>query len=451
MSPDAAKMIFGAMLSGNGTAYFDALKIEIDGGPYTQGPDMLGRPPTGEEMDWVLRNSVQFSDAAPLRAARPLPTQDDFADLEPVKKLIGDAHLIGIGESTHGTHEFFQMKHRMLEFLVSEMGVTVFAMEAGMPEAYRINDYVLTGKGDPVALLKGMRFWTWNTQEVLDMILWMRAYNASGAGPVQFTGFDLQYADLAMDNVRAFVTKADPAYLSQLSTIYTQVAAAQNVSGTWGPAAMATVLSATAAAHQAVQYLDGNRAQYSKTFAAADMEWAVQNARIVEGATYGRTGDPNFRDSAMAANAEWILRQAPAGSKIMLWAHDGHIRKSALSMGAYLAAAHGSDYLATAQLFHEGQYNARIDSGALPVTLNTADPSEPGSVEYVLHSCAQRLILDLRLASSSEPASEWLLEGVQIRSIGAFAPGAFVSAWNIAEQYDAVIFFDHGTGSMLLP
>jgi erythromycin esterase len=302
-----------------------------------------------------------------------------------------------------------------------------------------------------VALLKGMHFWTWNTQEVLDMILWMRAYNASGAGPVQFTGFDLQYADMAMDNVRGFVTNAEPAYLSLLNTIYTQVAAAQNVSGAWGPAAMATVQDATAAAHQVVQHLDGNRAQYSKKFSAADIEWAVQNARIVEGATYGRTGDPNFRDSAMAANAEWILRQAPAGSKMMLWAHDGHIGKRALAMGSYLAADHGSDYLAIAQLFHEGQYNARINTATMPVTLNTADPSEPGSVEYVLHSCAARLILDLRPASSSEPASEWLLKGVQYRSIGAFGPGDFIPVWDMPEQYDAVIFFNHTSGSVLLP
>jgi hypothetical protein len=33
---------------------------------------------------------------------------------------------------------------------------------------------VLHGKGDPKALLRGMYFWTWNTEEVLAMIEWMR-------------------------------------------------------------------------------------------------------------------------------------------------------------------------------------------------------------------------------------------------------------------------------------
>ena len=55
-----------------------------------------------------------------------------------------------------------------------EMGFTIFSIEANMPEAYAVNNYVLNGVGDPKQLLQGMYFWTWNTQEVLDMILWMR-------------------------------------------------------------------------------------------------------------------------------------------------------------------------------------------------------------------------------------------------------------------------------------
>ena len=45
-----------------------------------------------------------------------------FADLQPLKKVLKSARLVGLGEATHGSREFFQMKHRMLEFLVKEMG-----------------------------------------------------------------------------------------------------------------------------------------------------------------------------------------------------------------------------------------------------------------------------------------------------------------------------------------
>jgi erythromycin esterase len=55
-----------------------------------------------------------------------------------------------------------------------------------------------------------MYFWTWDTQEVLDMVLWMREFNKSGKGRVEFTGFDMQTPNVANGIVRDFVAKADP-------------------------------------------------------------------------------------------------------------------------------------------------------------------------------------------------------------------------------------------------
>lgn len=36
-----------------------------------------------------------------------------------------------------------------------------------------------------------MYFWTWQTQEFLDMVNWMKSYN-NGVEKIQFTGFDMQ-------------------------------------------------------------------------------------------------------------------------------------------------------------------------------------------------------------------------------------------------------------------
>ncbi len=141
-----------------------------------------------------------------------------FADMQPLKKVVGNARIVALGEATHGTREFFQLKHRMLEFLATEMGFTIFSIEANMPEAYRLNDYVLNGRGDPKQLLKGMYFWTWDTEEVLDMILWMREFNQSGKGRVEFTGFDMQTPDVALAIVDGFVAKNDPQYLADVRT-----------------------------------------------------------------------------------------------------------------------------------------------------------------------------------------------------------------------------------------
>src|SRR5689334_5198890 len=154
-------------------------------------------------VDWIRTNAV------PLRTVE---AGHGFADMQPLKKMIGNARIVSLGEATHGTREFFQLKHRMLEFLASEMGFTIFSIEANMPEAYRLNDYVLNGNGDPAKLIRGMYFWTWDTQEVLDMVLWMREFNKSGKGRVQFTGFDMQTPNVAADIVQDFVNQHDTSY-----------------------------------------------------------------------------------------------------------------------------------------------------------------------------------------------------------------------------------------------
>src|SRR5512133_1953281 len=84
-------------------------------------------------------------------AAIPLSTPvagHGFEDMAPLKRIVGDARIVALGEATHGTREFFQLKHRMLEFLVTQMGFSIFSIEANMPQAYRLNDFILNGEGD---------------------------------------------------------------------------------------------------------------------------------------------------------------------------------------------------------------------------------------------------------------------------------------------------------------
>src|SRR5262245_5835396 len=160
-----------------------------------------------DPVEWVRRHAI------------PLKTPEagnGFDDLRPLRAVIGQARIVSLGEATHGSREFFQLKHRMLEFLASEMGFSIFSIEANLPEAYRLNDYVLEGKGDPAQLLRGMYFWTWDTEEVLAMIRWMREFNKSGKGRIQFTGFDMQTPTVAASIVRDFTSRYDAPFLADV-------------------------------------------------------------------------------------------------------------------------------------------------------------------------------------------------------------------------------------------
>ena len=102
------------------------------------------------------------------------------------------------------------MKHRLLEFCVSELGFTIFGIEASYPECLRINDYVLHGTGNPADALASQRFWTWDTEEVLALIEWMRAWNRTHARKVKFYGFDMQFPTEAALRLLDYLKRVAP-------------------------------------------------------------------------------------------------------------------------------------------------------------------------------------------------------------------------------------------------
>lgn len=157
--------------------------------------------------EWIRAKAI------PLRTVEP---GRGFADMEPLRSVIGNAQVVALGEATHGSREFFELKHRVIEFLAARMGFAVFSIEANMPEAYQLNDYVLRGVGDPRTLIRGMYFWTWQTEEVLKLVLWMREFNSSGKGRIEFTGFDMQFPAVPMSIVRNYVAQHQASYLPEL-------------------------------------------------------------------------------------------------------------------------------------------------------------------------------------------------------------------------------------------
>lgn len=88
----------------------------------TPAPKPTIRPDKLDEavVAWLRERAIPFDTSEPV---------DNYSDLMPLKQIIGDARIVALGEATHGTHEFFTMKHRILRFLVEQMGFSVFGIE----------------------------------------------------------------------------------------------------------------------------------------------------------------------------------------------------------------------------------------------------------------------------------------------------------------------------------
>ena len=426
-------IVIGAIHPGDGTAWYDAFSLELDGKVYGGQPSAPWQA-SATELAWVRDH------ATPLTTSDPRAPLDD---LKPMGALVGDAHIVALGEGTHGTSEFFQMKHRLTEYLAREKGFTVFAIEANMPEARRVNEYVLTGRGDPRAALSGLYFWTWNTQEVLDMIEWMRAYNASGKGRMEFWGFDLQTPNVAMDSVRAFVHRADAPFVARLDSAYAQIDGVLAERRAQNNSPSAVRLWEIEAA-RVLEHLEANRSAYvAAGHDTLDVAWAIQNARIVVQAA-GSVRGTLSRDSSMATNVQWIAAHHPAGTKMVLWAHNGHVARAPGWMGSHLAERYGSAMRVIGFALGDGEYTA---VGPRGLTSYPAVPPEPGSVENVFRATGfPRFALDLRGVSTT-PAAAWLAAPHDFRSIGAMATDNGFSPTRVAALYDALIYFDHTKAS----
>jgi erythromycin esterase len=382
------------------------------------------------------------TNAIPFDTTEP---NDSFEDLMPLKGIIGNARIVALGEATHGTHEFFQMKHRMLEFLVEEMGFNTFAMEANWPEANLINDYVHTGKGDPAEVLRGYSA-DGDTQEVLDMIEWMRAYNEnpSNTRKISFYGFDINYDQMAKDNVTQYMQKVDPQAAKQIAGDYSCYPGAS--------------IACQKKLQAVYDWLDQHQADYSAKSSAGEFSLALQSARVVIQSQDFSSNNNNglIRDRYMAENVKWVLNQAGPAAKIVLWAHNGHVGMSAeenfQTMGDHLRKQYGNQMVVFGFLFYQGSFNA-----CGTTTLHSFSVGEPpiNSYESFFHAASlPRFFLDLRSVKAGAAASDWLLTPHPFRQIGScYQPNVMQSGFEtaaLASVFDVVVYFQDTSPSLLL-
>ena len=89
---------------------------------------------------------------------------------EVLDELIGDARIVLIGESSHGTHEFYEARAEITKWLIEQKGFNAVAAEADWPDAYRVNRYVRSLGDDASAeeALRGFeRFPAWMWRNVV--------------------------------------------------------------------------------------------------------------------------------------------------------------------------------------------------------------------------------------------------------------------------------------------
>lgn len=413
----------------------------------------------GHELDitWLRQNAVAFTTTDP---------GGSYADLAPLGAMVGDARIVGLGEATHGTREFFRMKHRVLEYLVKEKGFNTFGIEATWAESIAMNAYVHGGPGDPEVLLSNLRFWTWNTSEVLGMIQWMRAHNQNpGNAPrVSFAGFDMQHSRVAMDEVEAYLDRVDAAAADSARMHYacyrdyqdTQNGAMPNYLAANGPVRLLCRVGV-----RAVHSLLALRAdEFIARSDRVSFLTALRSARVVvqnEDRRSTTTGASQVRDLYMAENIAWLADSISPGAKVVLWAHNAHVSREPGYMGVHLTERYGPEYLVAGFSFYRGKFNAVVPYLGLRSVEAVEDETPRTSYNLQFHRLGMPLFLvDLRPLRSAVPAgAEWLLGPRGFLMVGATYDNIKAQTYYresaLPTEYDIMIHVDATTSSQILP
>ncbi len=430
----------------------------VDGTDHHLEINAARRQPASEAVaTWIRENAVRLATAEP---------ESGIGELQPLKTLIGEARVVGLGEATHGTREFFQLKHRIFEFLVEEMGFNVFAIEANWPETLAINDYVLHGKGDPRQVLAGIYYWSWNTEEVLELIKWMRRYNADPAHEpkIRFYGVDMQIPTLAVREAVAYVARLDQDWARELEATIAPLNVLRIVDREFSSDQCRALEAGIAGT---LERLDAERARFVERTGERDWVLGRQHMEILRQVlelVSEKRDDSLIRDRAMARNVQWILDTEPPDTRVVIWAHNGHVARDAnhivpqsanawAPMGAYLAEALGDDYVPLGFVFNQGSFRAfdftqggEESRGIREFTIGPAPPSSFAAT--FARTGLPIFVLDLRHAEGE--AARWLADPHPLRSIGSgfVDEEAMINPIVLPAAFDGVIFVERTTKSL---
>ena len=197
-----------------------------------------------------------------------------------------------------------------------------------------------------------------------------------------------------------------------------------------------------------LSYLEQNRDRYVQSGSSvADVEWAIQNARLVLQFVEMKAGT-RTRDESMADNVDWIVKQNP-DAKIMLWAHNSHVSNTVFSgkrsMGSCLRQMYGARLINLGFAFNQGSFRADEPGEALHEF--TVPPAPEGTLDHALAATAIPLFaVDLRSVPENSPAAKWFAEPHKSRNIGAaFSDSLEPFLWRpgpVKSDFDVLLFVE---------
>ena len=403
------------------------------------------------------------------RHAEPLPAPEQWEAFGQEFDRFGDASVVLLGASTHGTSEFHQARTAITRRLIERHGFTLVCVEADWQDAARVDDYARHG---PIKASRGVAFrsfppWMWRNQEVMAFAEWMRSYNRElpVSRQASFHGLDVYSLCQSAEAVLSHLTRVDPEAAAETVRRYGCLSPWQDRPAPYG----------RSMAYGGRDPCEGRLvAQLCEllTRRLTDLEkdgeaWldAAQRARIVrEAERYYRimyrssTESWNLRDRHMFDMLQALIAHRGPGTKALVWAHNVHVGNAAatsmgwqgqFNVGQLCRLAHRDKAVLIGFGTDSGSFAAASDWGA-GMAIRTLRPARQDSYEHAFREAGAEFSLtdwrspDRKLLAG--PLRGPLLE----RAVGAvYRPDSELLSHYfeavLSEQFDAFVWFDSTT------
>lgn len=378
---------------------------------------------------------------------------------------LAPARIVMLGESSHGTQEFYENRAALTRELIEHHGFSLIAIEGDWPPAQRLDDYI-QGR-DPVGAdpLRGfMRWptWMWSNTEIAKLAQWLRAWNETAPQRVAFFGLDVYSLFESIDETLRYLKSFDPFLAVTARERYECFAPFQRDEKSYAkslipyPSGCAREVTANLRDLLQVRLESGTPETRRQLFSAQ------QNARIVANAedyyrvmVHGGEDSWNVRDRHMLETLEVVLEHQGPGAKAIVWAHNTHVgdyratdmnEAGQINIGGLAREKWGESQV---RLVGFGTFKGEVVAGRAwggPSEVMTMPAGRPGSLEDVFHAAAQAMgipsfTLDLR------GAPEIFHRTIDHRAIGVVYNPAIERFGNyvptdLGRRYDHFIFID---------
>lgn len=480
----------------------------------------VGRDPRSQELLRVVRTSeghfdreslgrVQFvpligvegwaSDGTPLPERRaPPPARlrasqrehlaamvaehcEPIEDLErgSIDRLIGrlaDAKVVLLGESTHGTSEFYRMRARITRELVERHGFLAVCLEGDWPDVAVLDRRV---RGGPERELRERAFarfpqWMWRNEEMRSFVAWLSERNHAierRGERASLHGLDLYSLHNSIGAVLDHLDRTDPVAAATARVRYGCFSPWEQDPATYGRAVSAGRLEGCEEeAIAIVRDLFARRLEHIERdpeswFDATRNAEAVKQAERYYRAMYRSSAESwNLRDRHMVSTLEAVLAHRGPQAKAIVWAHNAHVgdasatemaARGETSLGELCRGHWGSAVRIVGFGTHRGRVAAAHNWGD-PVEFMRIRDSHEDSYERICHdSGVPAFVLPLREPRSKDLRMQ-LLSPRLTRAIGVIyrpdteLPSHYFQS-SLPRQFDEYVWFDETSPVAPLP